>query len=80
VEIAALILSIMSLVISCFLTIIMVAKHYFSSHVIQYKPVEDMFSPPPSGPTGKPMGDEFREFDQLTPEEIEYFEKQKKKI
>lgn len=77
-DIAALIISVLSLLLSISVSIIMVAKHYFSSHVIQYQPVESAFPTPM--PTGKPMEDAFRDFDQLTPEEEEYFRKQKSNI
>lgn len=77
-DIAAIILSTMAMLMSVGTLIIMVGKHYFSSHVIQYKPIDDMFQSPI--PTGKPMEDAFRDFDQLSPEEEEYFRQQKHKI
>jgi hypothetical protein len=59
-DIAALILSICAILVSCTTLVIYLAKNVFSSHVVQMVPA-DSFAP--NMPRGKPMGDPFDEFD-----------------
>lgn len=80
-DIAALILATLSLVMSTGLLAVFLGKNYFSSHVVQLQPVDSLLGgAPPVGPKGTPIGDEFREFDELTPEEEEYFRKQRSNL
>lgn len=66
-EIAALILSLVSLLMSGTVTVIYLAKNVFSSHVVQMVPVESF-----AGPTKQaaPIGEEFAEFDAPSPIDI----------
>jgi hypothetical protein len=61
-EIAALILSVISLFMSGALLIVFLAKNVFSSHTIQMVPAESLVGSPKS----QPMGSEFLEFDAPT--------------
>ena len=62
-DIAALILSTIALLFSCACLIIMLAKNFFSSHVIQQVPVDpfkDLFG----GPMGKDKMDPYKDLDE----------------
>jgi hypothetical protein len=80
VDIAALIVSVLSLILSILCGSMMLAQR-LSKHTIQYVPLE----PPTFGDLGhggpsSPLDDPFRDISQpLTPEEQEYFSKQNKK-
>lgn len=58
-DIAALILSIIALFVSCTTLVIYLAKNVFSSHVVQMVPAESMMG----GGKSIPMEDPFDEFD-----------------
>ena len=81
-DIAALILSIIALLCSAGCLIIMLAKNYFSSHVIQYQPVDpfkDMFPKE----MGKPQIDAYQDLDQsimMDNEELEALKGRKVKF
>lgn len=71
-EIAALILSVLSLILSVFCVSVMVAKEWFSSHVVQMVPVDSVA--PQAGGQGRPLTEPFKEIgDPMTEEEMEYF-------
>lgn len=75
-ELAAIILSVISLLASLACLVIMLAKNFFSTHQVQLQPVD--FSGEPSQ-IGKPFQDAFREFDApLLAEELEALAKRKK--
>lgn len=65
-EIAALILSILSLVISVSCLVWLLAKH-FSQTVIQYVPADNF------APLAKPMGSELQEIDDLSDDKNDPF-------
>lgn len=58
-DIAALILSILSLLVGCSTLIIYLSKNVFSSHVVQLVSAESIGNPGKA----KPMGEDFEEFD-----------------
>jgi len=73
-ELAAVILSVMALLVSLTSLVWQLAKH-FSTHQIQMMPV-DNFMPGFVGAKTSPIGDEFKELGEaLSPEEKEYFDK-----
>mgnify|MGYP007071092011 CR=1 FL=1 len=73
--IAALIISALSLIASLGCLVIMLAKNYFSTHVVQLQPVDTAFQ---AASPGKPVEDSFVEFDAkpLDPDEEDYFKRQ----
>lgn len=81
-DIAALILSIVSLIASLGCLTIMLAKNFFSTHQVQMVPV-DPFKQMADGISpeiGKIIGDQFREIgDPIDSEELEYLETMRKK-
>ena len=77
-ELAAIILSVISLLASLACLVIMLAKNFFSTHVVQ---MENPFKHLDGEPSqiGKPFQDAFREFDApLLAEELEALAKRKK--
>jgi hypothetical protein len=74
VEIAALIISVLSLVLSVASISWMIAKQ-LSTHTIQLQPVDSLFNPA----MGKKIGSDFKEFDApMDDDEKEYFTEQNK--
>lgn len=74
--IAALILSVIGLILSMACVIIMVSKEYFSSHTVQLTPIESIDALRPRA-KGRPMNEAFTDIsDPLSDDEREYFEKQ----
>ena len=79
-EIAALILSVIALLCSLACLVIMLAKNYFSSHVIQYQPVDPFKDMMPSE-IGKGQMDPFQDIDlPLTQEDIDKLKGRKAKF
>ena len=67
-ELAALILSIISLLASLACLVLMLAKNFFSSHTVQYEPIDKGGFP---FETGKNLFDQFRDLgDPIDPEEL----------
>jgi len=77
-EIAALILSVISLLASVGCLTIMLAKNFFSSHTVQYvDPFKDMMG----GEIGKPQMDPYQDIDlNLSQEEIDELKGRKAKF
>ena len=74
-EVAALIMSIMALLMSMAVMIIFLAKNVFSSHVVQMVPVDSGF------PTAKPvMDDGFEEFNMPSETDIALGEIKRRKV
>ena len=79
-EIAALILSVIALLCSLACLVIMLAKNYFSSHVIQYQPVDPFKDMMPSE-IGKGQMDPYQDLDlPLSDEEIDQLKGKKVKF
>ena len=77
-ELAALILSVISLIASLGCLTIMLAKNYFSSHTIQYV---DPFKDAMGGEIGKPQMDPYQELDlSLSQDEIDELKGRKAKF
>lgn len=76
-EIAALILSVIALILSMFCVIVMVAKEWFSSHQVQLVPLDQALE---AKGQGRPIAEPFKEIgDPLTEEEMQYFNIHSKK-
>lgn len=75
--IAALIISVLSLVASLACLVLMLAKNFFSSHVVQLQPLDPFAGSMGAAPSVDPL-ESFREFDNkpLDKDEEEYFKKQ----
>jgi hypothetical protein len=77
-EIAALILSVIALVVSIANLVIMLAKNFFSSHTVQYV---DPFKDSVPSEIGKPILDAFRDLDAaLSQDEIDEIKGRKAKF
>ncbi len=80
-ELAALIISILALIISVLCVSLMLAKNFFSTHQVQMVPVDPMKDlAGMTGPMGTKMFDPFREIgDPISAEELEHLEMMKAK-
>lgn len=80
-DIAAIIISVISLMLSIFCVIIMVSKEWFSSHQVQLVPIDQALDS--KGGQGRPMTESYREIGEpLTEDEMQFFDltNKKKKI
>lgn len=79
--IAALIVSVLALILSLFCVSMMVAKNWFSSHTIQYVPLDQPdFGGGHGGPPSPLDKNPFRDISEpLSPEEKAYFKEIEKK-
>lgn len=74
--IAALIVSILALIASLICLSFMLAKNFFSTHTVQYVPLDTEVDSGHGGP-GIPKPDPFKKIGEpLTPEEEKYFKEQ----
>lgn len=79
-EIAALILSVISLIISIACLVLMLAKNFFSTHQVQMVPV-DPFKDSMPGEMGQKIFSQFRDIDMpVTQEEIDELKGKKLKF
>lgn len=79
-DIAALVISILSLIASLCCLVIMLAKNFFSTHQVQMVPV-DPFKDMPPEIGGKLMGNPYKELgDPMTEDELGELEKRKQKL
>ena len=72
-EIAALILSTLSLIISCALSVVFMARNMFSTHTVQMVPIDQELASAAAVP--KKIGEEFEEFDMPSPMDVATAEK-----
>lgn len=77
-DIAALIISILALICSAACLIIMLAKNFFSTHIIQTQMV-DPFKEMMGSEIGRPQMDPFQDFDAMDEDDIERIKEMAKK-
>ena len=77
-DIAALIISTLALICSVACLVIMLAKNFFSTHVIQTQMV-DPFKEMMGSEMGRPQMDQFQDFDAMDEDDIERLKEMAKK-